>query len=1054
MSKLVSGRVKRTPQTGITSDRYQFLGLDQAEPDLGDPLVGPSSISANPAPPGTQFILVNIGGQTGKRYWVPSNQAIVGALAPGSFTVFNNNVQVGLANSFNVFNFVGTGVTVDFVGNNISDQTGIATVRITVTDLIAPGNPYEIPYKNPSTGFLSGATGVVFRNNNIGIGSTIPTQKLDVIGNINATGQVGANTASVGFITGNSSYFSISTSVNSFIANNLNVGTSSTVIKTLNSNVGIGSTIPKYKLDIFGSSRFYGAIYDYLGSSGNPGESLISNGASPPTWGIVGADSAVGLAVSVSTKEATNNQLYYIGFSSTTNNFSSLYVDSNGLYYNPSSVRLGIGTQPEYSLDVNGTIRAGQIIAQSFAESPGVTTTTSINTSIIDTFNTASYRSARYNIQVTANNQLRLGSASVSGINSGLNYSSGTYNDIVLISSGVGTGAKASITVTAPAYPITVSLAGSFTTSNSITGIPTGFSVSFGSSVAPSPLEQSKLTSIQVVNSGAGYTTVPTITLSSPVIIGNPVDGVGVGSTAIVTRTSMTVTNVILNSSGIVTNTVPTMTFNTPIGIGETATGYIGFGISTFNVTGPGTGYTSSPTVTYNPPPTIPIRTASGIVSSTSLSTISGINTSSLVIGDYIAGTFILSNTRITGIGTSSLTIVPNHTNSSGIATTTFAFLRYPTTRVGLGISDLNVQITGGIGYNTGITTFIVTAVGGIGTGGSIILGATDGSGRITDIDIANVGSGYTVPPTVTILNNGSGIGAAVTITTMVVTNINVDNPSSGFGTEKPAIGFTGGGGSGAAATVANVLITSLEVKNSGYGYTTSDMPVTATISAAGVGNTVGLGIYSVTATTGLGYTRNPSFTISSPTISPLVGASLTSAIGYGSTYNLLAGPGYGGTTVYYIRPINSNSFRLTKDFAGTDAIFLGYSTSPTPVAYIGGNVSSISITNSGSGYQVGETLTVNNSSLKDQYTETVGTGFSFSIAGPLIQNFQVSDVMLLHSVGSASTDVNIVEYAGIANLENLGEYSADISGSNVRLKITPTYAHNTIKITRKGTDL
>lgn len=39
MSKLVSGRVKKTPQSGLTSDRYEFLGLEQAEPDLGDPLL-------------------------------------------------------------------------------------------------------------------------------------------------------------------------------------------------------------------------------------------------------------------------------------------------------------------------------------------------------------------------------------------------------------------------------------------------------------------------------------------------------------------------------------------------------------------------------------------------------------------------------------------------------------------------------------------------------------------------------------------------------------------------------------------------------------------------------------------------------------------------------------------------------------------------------------------------------------------------------------------------------------------------------------------------------
>ena len=91
MSKLVSGRVKRTPQSGITSDRYEFLGLEQAEPDLGDPIVGPSSVAANPVPPGTQYVLLNVGGQTGKRYWVNSSNLSLGGLSPGSFTVFNNN---------------------------------------------------------------------------------------------------------------------------------------------------------------------------------------------------------------------------------------------------------------------------------------------------------------------------------------------------------------------------------------------------------------------------------------------------------------------------------------------------------------------------------------------------------------------------------------------------------------------------------------------------------------------------------------------------------------------------------------------------------------------------------------------------------------------------------------------------------------------------------------------------------------------------------------------------------------------------------------------------
>ena len=191
MARLVSGRVKKKPQTGLTSDRYQFLELDQAEPDLGDTLVGPSSIGVNPAPiSGNQYVLIANQNQLGKRYWVPTTNLSTG-LIPGSFSVFNNDIQVGLANSFNKFNFVGTGVTVDVVGFANSEQTGIATVRIIVRELIAPGNLNTIPYHS-STGLLDGAPDFVYVNGSVGLGTTTPGEKLQVDGNI----RVGISTTS------------------------------------------------------------------------------------------------------------------------------------------------------------------------------------------------------------------------------------------------------------------------------------------------------------------------------------------------------------------------------------------------------------------------------------------------------------------------------------------------------------------------------------------------------------------------------------------------------------------------------------------------------------------------------------------------------------------------------------------------------------------------------------------------------------------------------------------------------------------------------------------
>ena len=62
MPKYLSNRVKRTPQSGLTSDRYQYLGLEQAEPNLGDP--------ANPlpnVPTGSQFQVVSVRENPGER---------------------------------------------------------------------------------------------------------------------------------------------------------------------------------------------------------------------------------------------------------------------------------------------------------------------------------------------------------------------------------------------------------------------------------------------------------------------------------------------------------------------------------------------------------------------------------------------------------------------------------------------------------------------------------------------------------------------------------------------------------------------------------------------------------------------------------------------------------------------------------------------------------------------------------------------------------------------------------------------------------------------------
>jgi len=76
----LSKRVKRKSQSGITSDRYEFLSLDQAEPDLGDPTVGPSSALVNSFDGNINslYFLGSDSTGTGKRYWLDQSAIVCG----------------------------------------------------------------------------------------------------------------------------------------------------------------------------------------------------------------------------------------------------------------------------------------------------------------------------------------------------------------------------------------------------------------------------------------------------------------------------------------------------------------------------------------------------------------------------------------------------------------------------------------------------------------------------------------------------------------------------------------------------------------------------------------------------------------------------------------------------------------------------------------------------------------------------------------------------------------------------------------------------------------
>jgi hypothetical protein len=937
----LSKRVKRRDPSGITSDRYEFLGLDQAEPDLGDPIVGPSSIGTNPytGDLSNLYVLVADSTGSGSRYWTKQTDIISGGIvSPGAVTIRDEGVIIGSANQISDINFIGSGVTITSPASWVGAGSSSVDISITVTDFVAAGDKKEVQIHGPA-GFVDGANKFVYDydTERVGIGTTTPTRKLDVIGDAVISGEL-----KVGFLTASGAFFSDSlrvgnfevsdtttffritsgsvgigttnpiatldvrgttnisgvatiteintnkinslsynvggievinssrninnilsatfgqvnagfvTSTNSFVSGiltatagrfiNLNVGfatftntwtsgvstvgilTASSVFsdsletdQLISNSVGVGTTSPRSELEVVGDIRLSGAVYATNGS-GVIGQVLISNGTDPVTWGNP-SEVTAGAANSIFTQPASDSNEYYVSFLE--NNQESIqyvYFDTDSLKYNPSTNTLTVENIVTNDLQVEGLSRY----------TTGILTTNSKNEVVIDNLDTNLFRSARYNVQVNTVGQLILNNGdSVSVLQSGTNYYPGIYEDVSLTTTtGSGVDGRATITVSPEAtLSIVGSLNGVFTTLETTVGINTSQSLVFNQVISPSEFENSRVTNINLVNAGSGYTSIPTFTFSSPIIEGNPVEGVGVGSTATGIVNSLNVSNIIFNNTGFVTSLVPTLTIKSPNN-GTTATALVGYGVSTIGITNSGIGYISIPSVVFSS------GSAGAAVSTIFVNKLRVTNPGfGYTFGDlgtlivFSSGSAAATNTSFSlpnsplgftitnpGLGYTAPPILtvgaPQIGINTGIVDCTLGISTFTVTqagsgytesptisntpsvtnfngRVGLGVSSFAIQVNGGINYS-GAPTIIFDPVGGIGTGaqGTFTAINADPPNNLQGFVITNPGFGYTVPPNV-IISGGGGTGAAVTVRTMFVTDVTVIN--TGFGVSEVA---------------------------------------------------------------------------------------------------------------------------------------------------------------------------------------------------------------------------------------------------------------------------
>ena len=252
---------------------------------------------------------------------------------------------------------------------------------------------------------------------NVGLGTTNPTEKLDVNGSVrfrssitdnnNATGtsnqvltatSAGAGVswasltaASVGAISGvtvtpdtatTTPLFPIFTSSTGTSITGVNVDTSGlTFIPTGSGSLGIGTTSPTKNLDVNGDARIRGGIYDVNNTVGAANSVLTANGTGGWSWQPI-VSGGGGAISGINVTQDDTGVRYPLLAASANSATTTQYIDDNGLVYNTTTNCLGIGSlTPTSKLDIIGDVKVvGIVTASDFNSSSDIKLKTNIKT--------------------------------------------------------------------------------------------------------------------------------------------------------------------------------------------------------------------------------------------------------------------------------------------------------------------------------------------------------------------------------------------------------------------------------------------------------------------------------------------------------------------------------------------------------------------------------------------------------------------------------------------------------------------------------------------------
>ena len=332
MPKYISGRTKLRDPGKLTADRYRYLGLDQAEPNLGDPPDGTPPTGAIPS--GERYQIVSIEGHPGERYWIP----VEGGIIPGTFTIYDEGTLVGGINSTSQLNFVGAAISASSI-NTFKETT--LTLADSLTFSFTQG--LGVTQKNSDAfGYVKESTtnsGIVTITNVTGSFTTNAADELfeDSVGiartPVSKSAVVNASVASS--ITVSPKFFSENKELT--YNDNGEFNGAGVYWDKSNTRLGVNDNTPTYTLDVdgtinaTGSIRVGNTIYDSDGDPGLQGNILVKGAGDPGTIDWVRQESVI---------SGAGGTIGNIQFHGTT----GLVSGDDEINFNPYNEFIGIGT--------------------------------------------------------------------------------------------------------------------------------------------------------------------------------------------------------------------------------------------------------------------------------------------------------------------------------------------------------------------------------------------------------------------------------------------------------------------------------------------------------------------------------------------------------------------------------------------------------------------------------------------------------------------------------------------------------------------------------------